>query len=520
MNIDRIALEDTGYFKPLFLDYCRAHAPLRPFYSRKPVVGNFGGLLTGNRLGGDSRSLLVDELRRQYGDLGSGSAAQNNIDLLLKPNAYSVTTGHQLNILTGPLYVIYKLITTILTCRKLSENYPEAHFIPVYWMSSEDHDFEEISHFRLFSKEHIWKTQQQGPVGRYHLGGLEEVLDQMPVPVPLFSGAYGSSRSLAEAVRKYMHSLFGHHGLVVLDPDSSALKSSFLPIVIDDLRSHRSQALVQETSVKLEALGYKSQVHPRKINYFLIDDGMRRRLVEGEGGNYEALAGQEAYTYQELVEEITTNPARISPNVITRTLYQEWILPNICYVGGPAEVAYWLQYKTLFAHYGIPYPVLLPRNFATLISTSEHNRLGKLGLAPSQIFRSTAQIIADYVSAREGSRKDPALPIGTLSETFDAIAEEIRGWEPSLEGMVRSLRRETFKKIEGIKKKALKSQKQKYDQQLRQIESIKERLFPGNSLQEREDNFLNFFAGDPSSLDGLMEVFDPFRFEMNILSGL
>src|SRR5699024_1121789 len=148
----------------------------------------------------------------QYKGLPIKAPVQENIESLKQANTFTVTTGHQLNIFTGPLYFIYKIITVINTSKVLAKEYPDCRFVPVYWMASEDHDFEEINHFNLFGKTYRWETSQKGPVGRFSTESIQAVLDDLPEKVPLFENAYQEGKTLAAATRHYVHELFGAEG--------------------------------------------------------------------------------------------------------------------------------------------------------------------------------------------------------------------------------------------------------------------------------------------------------------------
>ena len=170
-----------------------------------------------------NRRILVDALERQY----QTSIQKPDFSILLQPNTFTVTTGHQLNIFTGPLYIIYKLITTINLARKLKEAYPNYNFVPVYWMATEDHDFAEINHFSLMGRQYAWQTEQRGAVGRMNPQELKTLFAQIPEKLSLFEEAYLKHDTLADAARYYVNELFGAEGLVCLDADDAALKRVF-----------------------------------------------------------------------------------------------------------------------------------------------------------------------------------------------------------------------------------------------------------------------------------------------------
>lgn len=352
MKLHSVALRTTGQFPPLLLDYLDQKSELNDFYAIFPSLDGAQEAIR-QRAGFDpvKRRILVDALSKQY----SGISSAPDFSPLLNETTFTVTTGHQLNIFTGPLYVIYKIVTTINLARALKETYPEYDFVPVYWMASEDHDFAEIASFNLFGQKYTWPGQPKGAVGRLNPKRLELVLDALPQAVPFFRKAYLENQTLADAVRCYMHELFGGEGLVTLDADDAALKSHFLPVIEDELLNQTSGGLVADTTSRLEKLGYHTPVHAREINLFYLADELRERIVR-EGDTFKVVNTNRQFTEDEIRQEATQHPERFSPNVVLRPLYEEIILPNLAYIGGPSEVPYWLQLKGVFDYFGVPFP--------------------------------------------------------------------------------------------------------------------------------------------------------------------
>jgi uncharacterized protein YllA (UPF0747 family) len=183
MNLQKIPFRSTHAFSEDFLKYMEAHPPLRPFYSRFPDISNFGEQIRDKSatFSEASRKILAQTLERQYAAIPTVSQpVKDNLQALLRKNCFTVTTGHQLNIFTGPLYFIYKIVTVINACKQLSARYPDSRFVPVYWMASEDHDYEEIKSFRLNGKVYTWETRQQGAVGRFNTKELLDIVQQLP----------------------------------------------------------------------------------------------------------------------------------------------------------------------------------------------------------------------------------------------------------------------------------------------------------------------------------------------------
>lgn len=516
MKLNQVSLEETECFAPIFIDYINKKEALKPFYNQYPSIENFGELMQKRRLSDKHRTTLVDVLSAQYGPLNHSGAVEYNIHSLTNANTYTVTTGHQLNIFTGPLYFIYKIVTVINACKSLKAQYPDAHFVPVYWMASEDHDFAEISHFNLFGKKYQWENDQTGPVGRMKPYSLSSLIDQLPEPVPLFEQAYLDHSTLADAVRYYVNELFGDQGLVVIDADHKKLKQLFAPIVEQDIFEGKSNALVEKASKDLDLAGYKNQAFSRAINFFYMEDGLRERIVK-EGDVFKVLNTDKEFTADQMKQLIAESPESFSPNVIMRPVYQEVILPNLAYAGGPSEIAYWLQLKGVFDHYQIPFPALMPRVFGLVVNKSLEKKVQKLKLTDRDLFRSIHKLKETYLEKHGENGFGLEAERAELAKVFERIkarAEEIDG---SLTGFIGAEGSKSFKSLENISKRLKKAEEQNNDTAMSQIDTIKEKLFPNDGLQERHDNFLTFQLNHPEFVAELLDKFDAFDFRFHIL---
>lgn len=518
MKQSYISFEQSNAFSQFFLDYINNQKPsLKPFYQAFPSVENFAQQLEmkGQSFSKESRNLIADQLELQYNGLTISETVKNNIASLREPKTFTVVTGHQLNIFTGPLYFIFKIATVINACKKLKAAYPTHHFVPVYWMASEDHDYEEISTFSLYGQKYKWQTSQTGAVGRFGNGGLNEILSLLPGDVEIFRQAYTKQKTLSQAVRFYVNKLFGVEGLVVIDADSHELKKSFAPVIHDDLFSNTSKLLVEQTNTALQNLGYHTQVFAREINFFFLDKGIRER-IEQKGNSFVLTESQKSFAAEDIKSIIQESPEKLSPNVILRPLYQEMILPNIAYVGGPAENIYWLQLKSVFDHYKVPFPILLPRNFGLVINATVARKFSKTGMELSDLFLAKQELANAFVRKHAGHKLDLTREKGTFEMFFKLIQQNAEKIDKSLGPLVDAETKRTFNSLSKIEKKLLKAEKRFQSDKLRQVEEVKDALFPKGNLQERSENFLNFYQPDPLFIKKILERFDPFDFRMNI----
>ena len=481
-----------------------------------PEIDSFKKTIDKRNFPEENRKVLVEVLKSQYNDLAHCAKVSQNIDDLGNSNTFTITTGHQLNIFTGPLYFIYKIVTVINACKSLKQAYPDYNFVPVYWMASEDHDFDEINHFFFEGNKYDWNTDQTGAVGRFNPSGLKEIGKNLPAPANFFTGAYDES-SLSLAVRNYVNHLFGEEGLIVVDADNAKLKDLFSNVIEDDLFIHSAEDLVAKTSASLESIGYKTQVHARQINFFYLENGVRERIEKSED-EFKVLNTDYTFSNEEIKSLIKSNPERFSPNVILRPLYQETILPNLAYVGGPSEVIYWLQFKSLFDHFDTAFPLLMPRNFALVLTASIQKKWQNTGLETKDLFLSTDNCLKKWVHINSDHALSYEKEIKELQAIENDLKEKSKKVDPTLVQHIEALHATFKSKLEKAEKKLLRAEKRRHDDIARQIEAVKEILFPNGSLQERHDNFLNFYVKNPQFIQNLLDTFNAFNYEMYLIN--
>lgn len=515
MRTETIPLDETDCFSQFFIDYITQKKELAPFYAAFPSVQNFKEAIASRNFPDKNRKMLIEVLKEQYAGVSISSSVSQNIDLLGKSKTFTITTGHQLNIFTGPLYFIYKIVTVINACKTLKQAYPDYSFVPVYWMASEDHDFEEINHFFLEGKKYEWQTDQKGAVGHFDPSGLKEIAAKLPKGAGFFKEAY-SQKTLAEAVRSYVNHLFSEEGLIVVDADHARLKTLFSHVMESDLFDHTPEALVAKTSSSLNDLGYKTQLNVRQINFFYLNQGVRERIEKTDDG-FKVVYTDLKFSEDEMRNLIKKHPERFSPNVILRPLYQETILPNLAYVGGPSEAVYWLQLQAVFNHFKTAFPLLMPRNFALVIPEAASTKWDKTGLSQNDLFLSTEAAFDKWVKANCDHDISYGSELKKLAEVEKDLKDKASVVDPTLTQHIEALHATYSKRIEKAEKKLVRAEKRLHEDRKKQIEAVKESLFPGGSLQERRDNFLNFYLKDPAFIKKLLQSFDAFDYRMYLL---
>ncbi|MES2396686.1 MAG: bacillithiol biosynthesis cysteine-adding enzyme BshC [Bacteroidota bacterium] len=533
----KIPLAETGQFSKLFLDYIKGDSVLRKLYAYEPKVESFQQVIDDKLKENTNRPLLVTVLREQYSTIEACDLQKTNINLLLNKNAFTVCTGHQLCLFTGPLYFIYKIISTINLSETLKKNYPEYNFVPVYWMASEDHDFAEVQSINLFGKKVSWDTDAKGAVGKLKTDSLNLVIDELKQIlgesenskelIQLFTDAYLKHSNLADATRYMVHQLFADHGLVILDGNDSRLKNEFSEIIKDDIINNINYKLVNETISELENAGFKAQVNPREVNCFYMIDNLRERiehvhntsLEEGRRDVFNVVNTSITFTKDELLKELIDHPERFSPNVVLRPVYQQKILPNLAYIGGPGELAYWLEYKRMFDHHNINFPVLIPRNFVLLTDEKTNQQIQKLGFTINELFKDVDVLIKEFVNKNANSELSLKEQEEKISNVFAEVSQKAMAVDVTLKGSVEAELQKALNALKNIESKLVRSEKQKQETNINQIKKVKEKFFPEGALQERYENMAPYYLRSGKKLIAdLKEQFDPLDYELSILT--
>jgi bacillithiol biosynthesis cysteine-adding enzyme BshC len=519
VQVHKIPYALTGEFSQLVTDYLSDAEPLAPFYKYRPGLSAIEQVIADKEE--VDRGTLIQVLTDQYKDLPENKVSSNQIKRLADSNTYTVTTAHQPVLFGGPMYSILKVLGVISFADQLNTAYPNYHFVPVYMMGTEDHDFEELGHISLYGNRIDWEDQTASAVGRMDCGSMDSAIDAFAQIagtsehasslLELIRSTYIAGRSMAQASQRLMHQLLGHTGLIVIDPDDARLKSLCKDILKDELTNRSAEKLVGETS-KLLAETYHAQTNAMPINLFYMDDKIRERIVP----DGEKLIGNRSGVEYELSQLLDT-PDALSPNVIIRGLMQEKVLPNLAYLGGGAEVAYWMQYRALFEHHGVNFPMILLRNSVMFLTNSQHEIGERLGLHAADFFRPSDKLIKEFV----GEQEDISLSneIEAIQHAYDALVERLIAADKGLEQTAAAAKQKARNDLEKLEDKLVKSAKRRHETDVNKIKRLKDTLFPNNHLQERSESFLFWYLYfGPDFIDQLANFVDPLVFEFQVIA--
>lgn len=461
----------------------------------------------------ESRKALVQALEKQYTQLPPNTKRATQLKRLARPNSLTVTTGHQLNLFTGPLFFWYKIIEVICLTEQLNKEDKTHDYIPVFWMASEDHDIEEINHFFLGEQKLRWDSPTSGPVGRMSTQKLKDVYDHLDHVwsdnttakelLDLFETAYLSKNNLAQATRVLVDRLFGHHGLLIVDGDDPMLKVQFIPHIKKELTKQLTYKNVTNADKQLSTAipNYKPQVTARAINLFYMQDDIRTRIVKN-GSDYATVDNAFSWTEAQLLKEVEQQPNRFSPNALMRPLYQETVLPNVAYVGGGGELAYWVQLKSSFDAYDVPFPLLQLRKSLIILSEKQVNKCAKLSLPLADLFLPTASFINKRVRQISDIDIEFSPQRDLLRKQFVALKDLAKQTDQSFLGAVLAQESKQLKGLDKLEKRLLKAQRLKLKDQVMRMTELQRQLFPNEILQERIAHFSAFVSDEGISVFG------------------
>ncbi len=527
--MNTITYKQTGYFSKTVTDFLAKSDQLTNYYKLFPTIQNFEKQLIAktNSKTLCNRKILVNSLLKQYKNSSCSEKTIQNIHLLSKEQTFTITTGHQLNLFTGPLYFLYKIISTINLCEELKVTYSKYNFVPIYWMATEDHDFEEIQYFNFNTKKITWNRNSSGAVGKLDTKGLDLVFEKITALfgtskngkylTQLFKNSYLKHNNLTDATRYLTNELFKDYGLVILDADNADLKKEFIPFAKEELLQQTSFKEVTKTNKTLSE-NYKIQVNPRKINLFYLTDKLRERIIL-DGNLYRINNTNITFSKEEILTELKNYPQRFSPNVIVRPLYQEIILPNLCYIGGGGELAYWLELKSYFKKVNVTFPILLLRNSALILNEKQSRKLKKLLVSKNELFLKQHDLIRKKVTEMSNLDLDFSKQKVFLQKQFSHLKEIASKTDKSFIGAVNAQEKKQLKGLNNLEKRLLKAENLKLKNMVNRISEIQNQLFPKQCLQERQVNFSELYLEFGEQLiPSIKENLKPLNLKFSILT--
>lgn len=386
-----------GYYGKLADAWLKNEKKLHKIY---PVnVADIEQIQNQYTLFGAQRELLSSILTQQYEGIEIHNNVRSNIEKLRNSNTFTVTTGQQVHIFLGPVFLIYKITSVIRHARQLQSRYPENNYVPVFWMATEDHDIDEINSLDVFGEKFTWEAPKGVAAGRLSTQGLasfcekwiemgnsDDISAEIKDIFLLFKDAYSRHTALSSATRHIINNLFGKYGLVVIDPDNNLLKAGLKPIIKSDILSDHIFDALQISTAHLKTMGYGNQVNPRKTHFFMMRNDHRLR-IDKEKEEFKLQPSGEIISADKMRQLIDEEPDLFSPNALMRPLYQQMILPNVAYVCGPAELHYWHQLYSVFNALNVTAPMLFLRDSYLTIDSRTQQFLQKNELSENLMWK-------------------------------------------------------------------------------------------------------------------------------------
>lgn len=515
--VSSIPLASIPGFSKLVADYITGNPALRHLYKYDLNIDAFAQVMADKAKDPIDRPLLVSVLKKQYNNVEASEKTKLNIESLLSPDTFTVTAAHQPCVMLGPVFNIYKISSTINLANQLKAKYPEKNFVPVFWMGSEDHDFEELGNTYIYGKKIEWPAAEGegGAYGRRRLDSFANVLNEAelilgeagkPLIDKMRAGLDKFTR-FGEYTRYIINELFADTGLVVIDQDDAELKQRFASIIQDELE-HSSAIKALDTTLQWLEANYSVQATPREINLFYLGENSRERIIRKDGSYLPLSFGEGPGERWE----------SISPNVILRPVYQELILPNLAFIGGAGELSYWLELKPVFEHHKVNYPMLVMRSSMTVLNTSQLRKLEKLGLSVVDFLGNIDTLISNFVKSKLSAEMQFDVETKNLEALYDSIAIKAEAVDPTLKGTVLAEKQKQLNALQALEGRIVKAEKRKQEDAINQIKALHAAIAPQNSWQERIENFSSFYVKDPNYIQHIVEAADPFQRAMLVLN--
>jgi bacillithiol biosynthesis cysteine-adding enzyme BshC len=514
-------------FSKLDKAYASQRVGLKSFYQFEPDPDGIRLATQMRRQYPVNRTLLHETLTTQYQNLSISPLLQSNLDAILEENTFTLITAHQPCLFLGPLFTVYKILSTIKLSQMLNAEQSDYKYIPTFILGAEDHDVEEVNHIHLFNKKIVWETNQTGSCGRFNLDGLEEVIGNLKETLGgsanaesilnRVQNAYSGYRTYGQATRIFIHDLFNEYGLVILDMDDSRLKNEFKSVIQDEIMNETALQNIITTQEEISNLGYKPATFVRPINFFYLGNGYRER-IEREAENFRLQQSGQLFTPEEMSVEIDTAPENFSPNVNVRPVYQEFTLPNVAYIGGGGELAYWLERKNHFAALNVFYPVLIRRDSVMLIESGVAAKMEKVALSTDIYFSDIDEIISYYLENILKDHVEIDQERAAIESLLDLIVTKGSKADVTLKAAFEAEKVRVLKTLEGLEGRIKRAEKQNNEVKINQLRQVKDKMFPDQQLQERHENFMSYYLKYGSGFfDIILDHLDPLRSELKII---
>lgn len=509
--VETLSFENVPNQSRLFLDFEADLPKVAIFYPEKLNDAFIGKILQNYKT---DRIALCNALESSNKTFGAGEKTFENIKLLSEQDCVAIVTGQQAGLFTGALYTIYKILSAIRLANDLRNKNIKA--VPVFWIAEEDHDFDEVK--KTFLLNHSGEMvrienepqtfEENSPVGYVEFDeSIEETKRQVfeelqPVEFTgelqnLLAETYRRDETYSSAFAKFLTKIFGKFGLIILSPLDAELKKLTSPILAEAIKKSDEirEALLNRTA-ELEAAKYHAQVLVEKdfFPFFLTENKKRFAIKKNADGTYQTKKAKHAFTLDELIKIAETEPQRLSPNALMRSVVQDYLLPTAQYFGGAAEIAYFAQNVEIYRALNRPVTPIVHRASYTIVEPRNRRTLEKYELQLTDLFAGQAEISARIVN--KFIANDVAEKFAETEQIFNSqlsdLEKKLTESEPTLSAGLETRRRKIQYHVSAMLKKFQRAELQKNETLSRRLDFLFASLLPHKALQERSLNVLYF----------------------------
>ncbi|MBL8148717.1 MAG: bacillithiol biosynthesis cysteine-adding enzyme BshC [Blastocatellia bacterium] len=498
----------------LFLEYIYKNDQVAKFYNGS-TFSNFKDIAQEVIKQEFDRETVAEVLKAQNVKYGSSELTFRNIELLRNPSTVAVVTGQQAGLFSGPLFTIYKALTAIKLAKTLSEEGTTA--VAIFWVASDDHDFAEVDHCKIINNEGKLQTiryQQQEAattpsVGQIKLSdSIKEQISELISALPasefiaeiseMLHESYQPGNGFAESFAKLLAKLFAPYGVILLNPQDEKLKQLAAKLIAPVIRESHSiaEALVAHTK-QLEMSGYHAQVHINQntVPVFVTDDGSRTAIIR-EGNCFILKTSSKCRSMQDLLNQLQANPSNFSPSVLLRPIVQDFLLPTVAYIGGPAEIAYFAQLLPLYQFFNRIPPRATPRKSLTIVQKRFYDLMNKYELTFQDLFYGRDGILKKVIEQSVDSETTAIFEQTEklFDSQLDSLRQSLLKVDPTLAEALKNGKEKIFYQLQNLRTRFVTSSAKRQETLARQLERMLLTLMPEGNLQERELNLFFFFA--------------------------
>jgi bacillithiol biosynthesis cysteine-adding enzyme BshC len=536
-----LELPQVPWARKFGIDYVQHFDHVAPFFAGDPASADaWRDAIARAQRHPRARVELVALLTAQQQGRQAPPAALAASARLADPASVAIVTGQQAGLFGGPVFTLLKALTAIKLARQIERDHG-VPAVPVFWIDAEDHDWDEVSTCGVLDPDNGLKVitaprpdgANEGPVARVKLDErITATLDELQASLPPteFTGPlmdrlrafYAPGAGMSTAFGCWVESLLGPLGLVLYCSADPAAKPLAAPVFLHELSTAgRTAALANKSGAEMEARGYHAQVTPSADTVALFHLNATRepiRLAEG-GANGGAAEGGNAFVIAEqtipadtLIAEAKAHPERFSPNVLLRPLVQDTLFPTIAYIGGPSELTYLGQLREVYAHFGIPMPLMYPRISATVLDAGATRFLSRYDLPLGTLQPQDEAALNALLESQLPPSVDAALQEAerTIEARMQAVVAAVPTIDPTLEGAAKSALGKMTHELTALHNKIIQAAKRRDETLRRQFVRARAQAFPGGDPQERAIGFITLINRyGPALVDLLDQELSP-----------